>query len=104
MVLIIMNAFVAGLMSSNYLYPFMNRGIYNDEKEIYDLNAFTQAGTYIVTSTYAENTPISSGTIFVCVFDFSFQTNIRSIQLLFTETSFYFRALTFSGWKQWIKL
>lgn len=99
-----MYAFVAGLMSSNYLYPFMNRGIYNDEKEIYDLNTFTQAGTYIVTSTYAENTPISSGTIFVCVFDFSFQTNIRSIQLLFTETSFYFRALTVSGWKQWIKL
>ena len=91
-------------MSSSKLYPFMNRGIFNDESMIYDLNTFTQSGTYLISAPLSENSPISSGVLYLSVFDFSYSNMTRTVQILCTQSSFYFRALGPTEWSEWKKL
>ena len=91
-------------MSSSKLYPFMNRGVFNDESMRYDFNTFTQSGTFLISAPLSENSPISSGVLYLSVFDFSFSDNIRTVQILCTQSSFYFRALGVTGWSEWKKL
>lgn len=95
---------VAELMSSSKLYPFMNRGVFNDESMIYDLNTFTQSGTFLISASLSENSPISSGVLYLSVFDFSYSNNIRTVQILCTQSSFYFRTMGTTGWSEWKKL
>ena len=99
-----MEFLVAELMSSSKLYPFMNRGAFNDEGMIYDLNTFTQSGTYLISAPFSENSPISSGALYLSVFDFSYSNNIRTVQILCTQSSFYFRVLGTTDWSEWKKL
>ena len=96
---------VAELMSSSKLYPFMNRGLFNDESMIYDLNTFTQSGTYLISATQVDNAPESiAGNMYLTVLDFTYSSNTRTVQILCIQNNFYFRTLGPSNWANWMKL
>ena len=82
----------------------MNRGAFNDEGMIYDLNTFTQSGTYLISAYLSENSPIPSGVLYLSVFDFSYSNMARTVQILCTQSSFYFRVLGTTDWSEWKNL
>lgn len=92
-------------MFSTKLYPFMNRGLFNNSDVIYDFNTFTKAGTYLISAIQVDNGPESiAGNMYLTVLDFTYSSNTRTLQILCTPNDFYFRILGPSNWANWIKL